>query len=89
MPHILNLSIKGIKPEVMQHALEENDIFISTQTACSKGEYSKAVYAVTRDKEKSQHSIRISLSHKTSKNEIDEFVNTFTHLLNSLNIKGE
>lgn len=89
LPHILNLSIKGIKPEVMQHALEENDIFISTQTACSKGEYSKAVYAVTRDKEKSQHSIRISLSHKTSKNEIDEFVNTFTHLLNSLNIKGE
>ena len=44
LPHIVNVSIKNIKPETMQHALEEYDIFISTQTACSKGEYSKAVY---------------------------------------------
>ncbi|MBR6949784.1 MAG: cysteine desulfurase [Bacilli bacterium] len=89
LPNMVNVSLKNIKPETMQHALEEHDIYISTQTACSTGEYSKAVYAVTRDKEKSRHSIRISLSYKTTKDEIDEFVNVFSKLLNDLNIRGE
>ena len=89
LPNMVNISLKNIKPETMQHALEEYDIYISTQTACSTGEYSKAVYAVTRDKEKSRHSIRISLSYKTTKQEIDEFVIAFSKLLNDLNIRGE
>ena len=89
LPNMVNISLKNIKPETMQHALEEYDIYISTQTACSTGEYSKAVYAVTRDKEKSRHSIRVSLSYKTTKEEIDEFVRAFTKLLSELNIRGE
>ena len=89
LPNMVNVSLKNIKPETMQHALEEYDIYISTQTACSSAEYSKAVYAVTRDKEKSRHSIRISLSYKTTKEEIDKFVEVFTKLLNDLNIRGE
>ena len=89
LPNMVNISLKNIKPETMQHALEEYDIYISTQTACSTGEYSKAVYAVTRDKEKSRHSIRVSLSYKTTKEEIDEFVRVFTKLLSELNIRGE
>ena len=89
LPHIVNLSIKNIKPETMQHALEEYDIYISTQTACSKGEYSKAVYAVTRDKDKATHSIRISLSYLTTYEELDKFIEVFSKLLDSLNIRGE
>lgn len=89
LPNMVNVSLKNIKPETMQHALEEYDIYISTQTACSSSEYSKAVYAVTRDKEKSRHSIRISLSYKTTKEEIDKFVSVFTKLLKDLNIRGE
>ena len=89
LPHIVNLSIKNIKPETMQHALEEYDIYISTQTACSKGEYSKAVYAVTKDKDKATHSIRISLSYLTTYEELDKFIEVFTKLLSSLNIRGE
>ena len=89
LPHIVNLSIKNIKPETMQHALEEYDIYISTQTACSKGEYSKAVYAVTKDKNKATHSIRISLSHLTTYEELDKFIDVFSKLLISLNIRGK
>ena len=88
IPNVVNLSIHNIKPETMQHALEEYDIYISTQTACSTGDYSRAVYAVTHDKERASHSIRISLSFKTTKEEIDIFVDKFTMLLNKLNIKG-
>ena len=89
LPNMVNVSFIGIKPETMQHALEEHDIYVSTQTACSTGDYSKAVYAVTRDKERAGHSIRISLSYKTTKDEIDEFVTVFEQLLHDLNIRGD
>ena len=88
VPQILNLSIKNIKPETMQHALENYDIFISTQTACSTGDYSKVVYALTNDKELASHSIRISLSYETTYEEIDKFIEVFTKLLNELNLRG-
>ena len=35
IPHMLNISVLNVKPETMQHALEEFDIYISTQSACS------------------------------------------------------
>lgn len=89
IPQIVNLSIKGIKPETMQHALEEYEIYISTQTACSTGDYSRAVYAVTHSKEKASHSIRVSLSYKTTYEEIDDFVDAFSRLIIDLNIRGE
>ena len=89
LPNMVNISFKNIKPETMQHALEEYDIFVSTQTACSTGDYSKAVYAVTRDKDRAGHSIRVSLSYKTTKEEIDKFIEVFGKLLESLNIRGE
>lgn len=74
LPYIINISLKNIKPETMLHALEQDDIYISTQTACSTGNYSLAVYAVTNDMEKASHSIRVSLSYLTTKEEIDIFV---------------
>lgn len=78
IPHILNISILGIKPETFIHSLEEYDIFISTKSACSKnGEISSAVYSLTNNEEISVSSLRISLSHKTTVREIEEFLRVF------------
>ncbi len=78
IPQILNLSVIGCKPETMQHALEEYDVYISTQTACAKdGEISRAVYALTNDMERAKSSIRISISYVTTKEEIDLFLKYF------------
>lgn len=75
IPHILNISVLNIKPETMQHALEIEDIYISTQTACStNNSVSKAVYTITKNEDYAAHSLRISLSHLTTKKEIDTFV---------------
>ena len=68
----------------MLHALEEHDIYVSTQTACSTGNYSQAVYSVTRDKEKAGRSIRISLSYLTTKAEIDIFIEVFSECIKKL-----
>lgn len=84
VPHIVNISLKKIKSETMLHALEQDDIYISTQTACSTGNYSLAVYAVTKDKERASHSIRISLSYLTTKGEIDGFLKSFEKNINKL-----
>jgi len=85
LPHIVNISLKNIKSEVMLHALEEAEIYVSTQTACSTGNYSRAVYAVTRDTEKASRSLRISLSYLTTKDEIDIFVTELDRCIKNLN----
>ena len=78
IPHILNISVLGVKPETMLHALEKYNIFISTQSACSSSNTkSKAVYAVTQDNDKALSSIRISISYITTKEEIKEFLRCF------------
>ena len=75
IPHIINISVNGIKPETLLHALEQEEIYISTKTACSKGDdISESVYELTKDKEKASHSLRISISHITTKEEIDYFL---------------
>lgn len=78
IPHILNISILGVKPETMLHALESKGIYISTQSACSDtNSKSKSVLAVTNDINRASSSIRISLSHSTTKEEIEEFLKGF------------
>ena len=77
IPHILNFSIVGVKPETMLHALEEDDIYISTQSACSTGNTSKAVMAITNDVERASSSIRVSISRKTTEEDINNFIKSF------------
>lgn len=78
IPHILNISVRGIDANGLQHSLEEYDVYISTQTACSSDEAaSKGIYALTGDIELANTSVRISLSHLTTMDELDTFINAF------------
>ena len=78
LPNVLNFSIKGIKPETFLHALESDDIFVSTKSACSSEDaMSKPVYAVTKDEDRANTSIRISLSSLTTESEINVFMESF------------
>lgn len=79
IPQILNFSVIGCRPETMQHALEEYDIYISTQTACASGSsFSKAVLALTNSEEIASSSLRVSLSYVTTKEEIEKFLEAFS-----------
>ncbi len=85
IPHILNFSLIGVKPETLQHALEEYDIYISTKTACSsKGDVSGAVMAITNDKKRAMSSLRISISYMTTLDECETFIEKFTICYNNL-----
>jgi len=78
LPNVLNISLIGPKPETFLHALEEDDIFISTKSACSAVDaVSKPVYALTKNEELAAYSLRISLSYLTTEEEIDKFMISF------------
>jgi cysteine desulfurase len=78
LPHILNFSIVGTKPETFVHALENDDIFISTKSACSQEDaMSKSVYALTKREDVSISSLRISLSSLTTNKELETFMLSF------------
>lgn len=77
IPHILNISVMDVMPEVMVHALANHEIYVSSNTACSSGEVSNAVLAVYNDLNRAKHTIRISLSHVTTTEEINRFLEAF------------
>jgi len=77
IPHILNISVMDVMPEVMVHALANHEIYVSSNTACSSGEVSNAVLAIYNDLNRAKHTIRISLSHVTTTEEINRFLEVF------------
>lgn len=77
IPHILNISLMNIKPEAFIHALESDEIYVSSNTACSSGEPSLSVKSMYEDEVRSKTTIRISLSYLTLPSEVSEFLESF------------
>lgn len=77
IPHILNISLTNIRPETMIHALEEHEIYVGSNTACSSGDLSTSVMAMYHDKKRAVTTIRISISYVTSNDEINRFLHYF------------
>ena len=78
VPHIVNVSVTGIKGTRFQQALSEQGVCVSVKSACSSdGMPSKAVFAVSRDRRNALSSWRISLSHLTTEEEIEGFLQAF------------
>ena len=78
VPHIINVSVTGIKGTRFQQALSEQGVCVSVKSACSSdGMPSKAVFAVSRDRRNALSSWRISLSHLTTEEEIEGFMQAF------------
>ena len=75
---ILNISLINIKPESFAHAMEEHEVYISANTACSSGELSTSVMAIYNDKARATTTIRISLSSITTLDDVNKFL-TFFH----------
>lgn len=71
-PHIINFSIENIKGETMVHALESENIYLSTGAACSsKKSGSRVLKALGFSQKRSENSLRASLSEFISRDDID------------------
>lgn len=78
-PHIMNVSVPGLKPEVVIHSLYEDDIVISTQSACSSKQFeeSRVLSACGLSDELASSGLRISLSFESDEQEIETFLHVF------------
>ncbi len=85
IPQILNISVLDVMPESLVHALDKNEIYVSTNTACSSGELSSSVMALYNDLNRAKHTIRISLSYITTTEEINRFLEVFKREYEKLN----
>lgn len=87
IPYIINFSVIGVKPETFIHTMEEEDIYLSTKSACSTSDISLSVDSIYHNREISMSSIRISLSYKNTEEEIDKFIKVFDKIYNKLVFK--
>ena len=85
VPHILNLSVQGVKGTVFQRELDARGVCVSVKSACSSdGLPSRAVLAVSQDRRNAQSSWRISLSHLTTEEEVTGFLHAFAECYSTL-----
>lgn len=81
-PHILCFALKGIRGEVMVHAFEKKDIYISTTSACSsrKGTTSSTLVAMNVPEKIATSAIRVSLTDANTLEEAKVFMKEFDFL---------
>lgn len=71
VPFILNISVMGYRSETLLHFLESKQIYVSSGSACAKGEQSYVLSALGFDKKRTDSALRLSFSRYTEKEEID------------------
>jgi len=72
--HVVNISVNGVPSEIMLHFLEQNDIYVSSGSACAKGEKSTVLKAAGIPDERVKSALRISFSKDTTTSELDTFL---------------
>ena len=72
-PHIVSASFAGVRAEVLLHALEAKEIYVSSGSACSsnKPAKSRTLMAIDLDNKLLDSTIRFSFSQETTKEELD------------------
>ncbi|MCL2349951.1 MAG: cysteine desulfurase [Defluviitaleaceae bacterium] len=74
-PYILNISVAGVRSQVLLNALSDKGVYISSGAACSNNK---------RQKKADEHAVRISFSHENTAEEIDTAIALFIESINSL-----
>lgn len=72
-PQIVSVSVEGVRSEVLLHALEEKEIYVSAGSACSsnKPAPSKTLQGIGLTKERLESTVRFSFCVNTTEEEID------------------
>lgn len=85
-PHIVNFSFPGVKAEVVVHALEKKDIYVSTRSACSSkaDKPSRVLLAAGVEEERAKSALRVSFSVDNTEEEVDVFVRAIEEIVPNL-----
>lgn len=82
-PHVVSVTVNGIRSEVLLHALEEKGVYVSSGSACSSNHpaLSGTLQAIGLDKEKVEATIRFSFSVYTTREELDLAIKALQELV--------
>lgn len=82
-PHILSVSVQGVHAEVLLHALEDREIYVSSGSACSSNHpgISGTLKGIGLEDEFLDSTVRISLCSENTLEEADYFLGTLKELL--------
>lgn len=85
-PHITNISFLGVRGEVLLHALEAKNIFVSTGSACSshKHQLSHVLQAMGLKNDAMEGAIRFSLGAFNSQEDIDYCIENLIPIVKQL-----
>lgn len=72
-PYVVNISAGGKRSEIMLHFLEQKEIYVSSGSACSKGQKSGVLEQFGINGKNSDSAVRISMTSETTTEEIDTF----------------
>ena len=73
-PYIMNFSVPGIRSEVMLHFMEEQGIYLSSGSACAKGQRSHVLKAMGLPDPVIDSALRVSFSYINAPEEVDSFM---------------
>ncbi len=75
-PHILSITVHGMKSETVLNDLSNKGIYVSSGSACSSHDahISSALLAFGKTEDEADSTVRVSLSHRNTRQEADAFV---------------
>ena len=73
-PYVVNISAEGRRSEIMLHFLESKGIYVSSGSACSKGQQSGVLGQFGIRDKRADSAVRISMTADTTEEELDAFV---------------
>lgn len=71
VPNIVNFSVRGVRSEIMLHSLEEEEIYVSSGSACSKGKKSEVLPAFGVSEKDADCAVRVSFSAENTTDDVD------------------
>ncbi len=83
-PHIVNVAVPGLRSQGILNKLQDHGICVSAGSACSKGHRSHVLEAMGIDPTLIDGSIRISLCHETTEEEIEKVIALFPTVVQEL-----
>ena len=83
-PHIVNLSVPGLRSQGLINCLQSDGIYVSAGSACSKGHRSHVLEALHLSPAVIDGSIRVSLCADNTENDIDALCRSLVHAIQTL-----
>ncbi|WP_295070938.1 cysteine desulfurase family protein [Ruminococcus sp.] len=72
-PYVVNISAVGKRSEIMLHYLESKEIYVSSGSACSKGQQSGVLGQFGIRDKRADSALRISMTAETTEEQLDIF----------------